>query len=232
MSCMIPYKKVTTSRGSRACCALLTSDSTTIPGANYFVKYVLRVVQHLCTPCNACVTGNCKYMTKLRSVTPPWPRGGLRRTACTCPSRVTYTLRGLALRAVCGGSALVPRAELRVQHILNVRQHLCKIFVSLLSTMCHAAFVPQSIPGTPQPPHRVRPHVVLRRHEGPECGGGFPSEAVDMHVCNVRVARVSRVASSCAADDCTPSLQPGTMPAESPAWKKCMIKRRRAIIGF
>ena len=165
-------------------------------------------------------------------MTPPWPTGGLRRTACTCPSRVSYALRGLALRVVRGGSALVPRAELPVQHVLSVPQHLFRIFVSLLSTMCHAAFVPQSVPATPHPPHRVRPHVVLRRHEGPECGGGFSSEAANMYVCNVRVARVSRPASSRAAGDFTPSLQPGTMPGGSPAWKKCMIKRRRAIIGF
>ena len=165
-------------------------------------------------------------------MTPPWPRWGLRRTACTCPSHVSYALRGLALRVVCGGCALVLRAELPVQHVLSVPQHLCRIFVSLLSTMCHAAFVPQSVPATPHPPHRVRPHVVLLRHEGPKCGGGFLSEAANMYVCNVRVARVPRVASSCAAGDFTPSLQPGTMPSGSPAWKKCMIKRRRAIIGF
>ena len=95
------------------------------------------------------------------SGTPQWPIGGLRRTACTCPSRVSYALRGIALRVVRGGSALVPRAELPVQHVLSVPQHLCRIFVSLLSTMCHAAFVPQSVPATPHPPHRVRPHVVL-----------------------------------------------------------------------
>ena len=67
------------------------------------------------------------------SVTPPWPRGGLRRTACTCPSHVSYALRGLALRVVCGGSALLPRAELPVQHVLSVSQQLCRIFVSLLA---------------------------------------------------------------------------------------------------
>ena len=199
---------------SRACCALLTSGSTTIPGANYFVKYVLRVVQHLCTPCNARVT---------------LP---VRRTVCTCPSRITYALRGLALRVVCGGSALVPRAELPVQHVLSVPQHLCRIFVALLRTMCHAAFVPHSVLATLHPPHRVRPHVVLQRHEGPECGGGFSSEAAHMYVCNVRVAPISRVASSCAARNYTPSLQPGTMLGGSPACKKSMIKRRRAIIGF
>ena len=51
---------------SRACRALLTSGSTIVPGANYFLKYVLRVLQHLCTPYNACVTGNCVYMSKSR----------------------------------------------------------------------------------------------------------------------------------------------------------------------
>ena len=59
---------------SRACCALLTFGSTIVPGANYFVKYFLRVVQHLCTPCNACVTPspseNCVYMSKSRQLRP------------------------------------------------------------------------------------------------------------------------------------------------------------------
>ena len=55
---------------SRACRALLTSGSTTVPGANYFVKYVIRVLQHLCTPCNACVTENCLYMSKSRQLRP------------------------------------------------------------------------------------------------------------------------------------------------------------------
>ena len=55
---------------SRACRALLTCVSTTVPGANYFVKYVLRVLQHLCTPCNACVTENCAYMSKTRQLRP------------------------------------------------------------------------------------------------------------------------------------------------------------------
>ena len=165
-------------------------------------------------------------------MTPPWPTGGLPRTACTCPSCVSYALRGLALRVVCGGSAFVPKAELPDPRVLSVPQHLCGIFLSLLSTLCHPAFVPQSVRATPHPPHRVRPHVVLRRHEGPECGGGFSSEAANMYVCSVRVARVPRVACSCAAGDFTNSLQPGTMPGGSLAWRKCTIKRRRAIIGF
>ena len=55
---------------SRASRALLTSGSTTVPGANYFVKYVLRVLQHLCTPCNACVRENCVYMSKSRQLRP------------------------------------------------------------------------------------------------------------------------------------------------------------------
>ena len=55
---------------SRACRALLTSGSTAVPGANSFVKYVLRVLQHLCTPCNACVRENCAYMSKLRQLCP------------------------------------------------------------------------------------------------------------------------------------------------------------------
>ena len=74
MSCMMPYKQVTASRMSRACRALLTSGSTIVPGANYFVKYVLRVLQHLCTPCNACVTSsrseNCLCMSKSRQLRP------------------------------------------------------------------------------------------------------------------------------------------------------------------
>ena len=70
MSCMTPYKYVTTSRVSRACRALLTSGSTAVPGANYFVKYVLRVLKHLCTPCNGSVTENCVYMSNSRQLRP------------------------------------------------------------------------------------------------------------------------------------------------------------------
>ena len=55
---------------SRARCVLLTSGSTTVLGANYFVKYVLRVLQHLFTPCNACVRENCVYMSKPRQLRP------------------------------------------------------------------------------------------------------------------------------------------------------------------
>ena len=55
---------------SRACRALLTCGSTTVPGANYFVKYVLRVLQHLCTPCNACVREKCVCMSNLRQLPP------------------------------------------------------------------------------------------------------------------------------------------------------------------
>ena len=59
---------------SRACCALLTSGFTIVPGVNYFLKYVLRVLPHLCTPCNACMTPspseNCVYMSKSRQLRP------------------------------------------------------------------------------------------------------------------------------------------------------------------
>ena len=165
-------------------------------------------------------------------MTPPWPTGGLRRTVCTCPSRVSYALRGLALPVVCGGSALVPRAELPVLRVLSVPRAPVQDFCFVAQHYVPSAFVPQSVPATPHPPHRVRPHVVLRRHEGPEYGGGFSSEAANMYVCSVPVSRVPRVASSCAAGDFTHSLQPGTMPGGSPAWRKCMIKRRRPIIGF
>ena len=155
----------------------------------YFVKYVLRVLQHLCTPCNACVRENCVYMSKSRQLRPERDTAVAHRGPsenCVYMSKsVSYALRGLALRVVRGGSALVPRVELPVLHVLSVPEHLCRIFVSLLSTMCHAAFVPQSVPATLHPPHRVRPHVVLRRHEGPECSGRFSSEAANMYVCNV-----------------------------------------------
>ena len=225
---------------SRACCALLTSGSTIVLGSNYFVKYVLRVVQHLCTPCNACVTPSpaekCVYMSKSCQLrrerdTAVAQRGPSENCVYMSKSRHLRNERACS-GGVCGGSALVPRAKLPVQDILSVPRHLCRLFISLLGTMCHAAFVPQSVPVTPHPPHRVRPHVVLRRHKGPECGASFSSEASDMYVCNVRVVRVPRVASSCAPGDYTPSLQPGTMPGGAPVWKKCMIKRPRAITGF
>ena len=55
----------------------------------------------------------------------------------------------------------VPKAELPVQHVPSVPQHLCRVFRSLLSTMCHGAFVPQSVPFPPHPPYQVRPHIVI-----------------------------------------------------------------------
>ena len=71
---------------SRACRALLTSGSTTVPGAKYFVKYVLRVLQHFCTPCNACVRENCVYMSKSRQLRPEMAcsAGGVW-WLCSCP---------------------------------------------------------------------------------------------------------------------------------------------------
>ena len=47
-----------------------------------------------------------------------------------------------------------------------------------------------------------------------------------------RTVHGPRVASSCVPGDYTPSLQRGTMLGGSPAWKKCMIKRPKAITWF
>ena len=221
---------------SRACRALLTSGSTTVPGANYFVKYVLRVLQHLCTPCNACLRENCVYMSKSRQLRPERDTAVVHRGPsenCMYMSKSRQLRRERACSA--GGAwwlCSCPQGRVACSARSQCSPAPVQDFFSLLSTMFHAAFVPQSVPATPHPPHRVRPHVVPRRQEGPECGGGFSSEAANMYVCSVGVARGSRVASSCAAGDFTPSLQPGTMPGGSLAWRKCMIKRRRAIIRF
>ena len=153
---------------------------------------------------------NCVYMSKSRQLRPDWAcsAGGVW-WLCSCSQG----------RIAC--SARSQCSPLPVHDFCCVAEHYvpCCLCTPLM-------------PCTPHLSHRVQTHVVLRLHEGPECGGGFSSEGAEMYVCKVRVARVSRVGSLCAAGAYTPSLQPGTIPGRSPAWKKCMIKRRRAIIGL
>ena len=118
---------------SRASCAVLTSGSVIVPGANFSVKYVFSVLRQLCTLCNACTAPSArKFAGSALSGTPPWPRA-----AYHC-----VHIKRLLCGWWCGGCALVPKAELLVQHVLSVPQHLCKLFISLLGTLCHAAFVP------------------------------------------------------------------------------------------
>ena len=80
---------------SRACRALLTSGSTTVPGANYFVKYVLRVLQHLCMPCNACVRENCVYVPFVNRPFESEIHGTVNFTQFCCVLLVTWCYRVL-----------------------------------------------------------------------------------------------------------------------------------------